>query len=97
MLDARNGYWAEAPVMLGEDAGQQRTGPQALATLRNGVLNLLRAASRTTSADALRLLGTLPDGLCHHPLPVPPPARRPVDPPNPPPAPQPFTQLAIFQ
>ena len=63
-------------VSLGEDAGQVRTGnaPQALAALRNGALNLLRAAGWGSIPDALRhygayapralrLLGTLPGGL----------------------------------
>ena len=63
-------------VSWGEDAGQVRAGhaPQALATLRNGVLNLLRAQGWRSIPDALRhygayapralrLLGALPGGL----------------------------------
>lgn len=63
-------------VTMGEDAGQQRTGhtPQALAALRNGVLNALRGRGWASIADALRhygayapralaLLGALPAGL----------------------------------
>lgn len=63
-------------VSLGEDAGQVRLGhaPQALAALRNGVLNLLRSQGWVSIADALRhygayparalhLLGALPTGL----------------------------------
>jgi len=43
-------------VTLGEDAGQIHTGnaPQALAALRNGILNLLRARGYTNIAAALR-------------------------------------------
>ena len=43
-------------VTLAEDAGQSHTGnaPQALAALRNGILNTLRAAGRTEIAAALR-------------------------------------------
>ncbi|MDP9371239.1 MAG: ISAs1 family transposase [Chloroflexota bacterium] len=46
-------------VSLGEDAGQVRVGnaPQALAALRNGVLNLLRGQGWASIADALRHFG----------------------------------------
>ncbi|HEX5504572.1 MAG TPA: ISAs1 family transposase, partial [Thermomicrobiales bacterium] len=46
-------------VTMGEDAGQQRTGhaPQALAALRNGVLNALRGRGWGSVADALRHYG----------------------------------------
>lgn len=46
-------------VTLGEDACQVRVGaaPQALAALRNGVLNLLRALGWTLIPDALRHYG----------------------------------------
>jgi len=46
-------------VTLGEDAGQTRTGtaPQALAILRNAVLNLLRALGWPLIPDALRHYG----------------------------------------
>lgn len=46
-------------VTLGEDAGQVRTGtaPQALAALRNAVLNLLRALGWPLIPDALRHYG----------------------------------------
>ncbi len=46
-------------VSLGEDAGQARVGnaPQALAALRNGVLNLLRGQGWASIADALRHVG----------------------------------------
>ncbi|HEX5503997.1 MAG TPA: hypothetical protein VFW96_15330 [Thermomicrobiales bacterium] len=63
-------------VTFGADAGQQRTGhaPQALAALRNGVLNALRGRGWANIADALRhdgadapraleLLGARPVGL----------------------------------
>lgn len=47
-------------VRMGEDAGQQRRGstPQALAALRNGVRNLLRAAGWANIAAALRHYGS---------------------------------------
>ncbi len=57
------GHWAienkvhyVRDVTLGEDAGQAWTGqtPQALAALRNAVLNLLRLQGWTNMADALR-------------------------------------------
>jgi len=57
------GHWAienkvhhVRDATMGEDAGQVRVGnaPQALAALRNGVLNLLRARGWTSIADALR-------------------------------------------
>ncbi len=77
------GHWTiedRAPyprdVSLGEDAGQVRVGnaPQALAALRNAVLNLLRGQGWERIPDALRhygayapralrLLGALPGGL----------------------------------
>ncbi len=47
---------------MGEDAGQARVGrtPQALATLRNGLLSLLRALGWVNIADALRHYGASP-------------------------------------
>lgn len=46
-------------VTWGEDAGQVRAGhaPHALATLRNGLLSLLRACGWTQIADATRHYG----------------------------------------
>lgn len=46
-------------VTLAEDAGQMRVGqaPQALAALRNGILNVLRGRGVTNIADALRHYG----------------------------------------
>ena len=62
------GHWAienkvhyPRDVTMGEDAGQAWTGQtaQALATLRNAVLNLLRGAGWTNMADALRHYGAV--------------------------------------
>ena len=56
-------------VTMGEDQGQAYTGqtPTALATLRNGLLNLVRAAGWTNIADALRAYGaSLPAALQLH-------------------------------
>jgi predicted transposase YbfD/YdcC len=61
------GHWAienkvhyVRDVTLGEDAGQAHRGstPQALAALRNVLLNLMRAAGWTQMADAVRHYGT---------------------------------------
>ncbi|HET9017285.1 MAG TPA: ISAs1 family transposase, partial [Thermomicrobiaceae bacterium] len=77
------GHWAienkvhyVRDVTLGEDAGQAYRGstPQALAALRNALLNLMRAAGWTQMADAVRhygaavthalaLIGLAPGGL----------------------------------
>jgi predicted transposase YbfD/YdcC len=61
-------------VTLGEDAHQMHTGhaPQALATLRNAVLNQLRAAGWTNMATALRHYSySAPQALQFIGLPVP--------------------------
>ncbi|OIO98275.1 MAG: hypothetical protein AUK03_01500 [Anaerolineae bacterium CG2_30_64_16] len=44
---------------MGEDRGQVHTGsaPQALATLRNGIISLLRYRGRNDIAEALRHYG----------------------------------------
>ncbi len=64
------GHWAienrvhyPRDVTLGEDAGQAYRGntPQALAALRNAVLNLFRAHGWRSVADALRHYGAFPD------------------------------------
>ncbi len=64
------GHWAienrvhyPRDVTLGEDAGQAYRGntPQALAALRNAVLNLFRAHGWQSVADALRHYGAFPD------------------------------------
>lgn len=49
-------------VTFGEDRGQAHTGAtaRALATLRNAILNLLRAQGRTNIADAIRHIAASP-------------------------------------
>lgn len=59
-----NGLHYVRDVTMGEDGSQVRTGsaPQAMAALRNVVINILRLSGATNIASAIRKIGWQPNG-----------------------------------